>query len=259
MKTRTRKQNKTKQNKRSCYNCRKKGHITADCLEPEKGTSEYIAVGTEINLMAKTATTKASNNVWVADSDASCHMINNIKQLTNVKTKLTPMLVVVGNENEVVITKSGNWKGKITLQNGKMVTMQLNNVDYVLELIHNLFLLTMSMKKKWKLGNNGQFTTITKDTNTIQFDQLMHSPKGYVCGIKLYPSIKKETTKQKQELATIISSNENNYLKFHTMLGHPGKWQQQKHLESPSKLSTLYARTVKKAKCIRRTQRKRHW
>ena len=65
--------------------------------------------------MAKTATTKASNNVWVADSGASCHMINNIKQLTNVKTKPTPMSVVVGNENEVVITKSESWKGKITL------------------------------------------------------------------------------------------------------------------------------------------------
>ena len=101
-------------------------------------------------MLVATADKKFERNTWIADSGSSGHMVNHLEGFTEIKTK-SSLTVLTGRGKSMTIQKTGIWKGKIKTLEGKEMTVVLQDVDYVPELMCNLLSTLQMQKNGWKV------------------------------------------------------------------------------------------------------------
>ena len=131
----------------TCYKCGKKGHYASKCSTTRSTTpnetekeSEKALITQEVNkqfCIMTSSTDKFEENIWIADSGATAHMVNSIEGFQNFKE--TQGTITIGNGEGLQIKGTGTWKGVMKNQNGKETPITLKEVEYVPDLMCNLF------------------------------------------------------------------------------------------------------------------------
>ena len=97
----------------------------------------------EFVLMSFESKMETKQNHWILDSGASNHMTNSLdgfKEMQTVHQKVT-----VGNGKKIAVVQSGTWEGYVKNTNGKHQKVILEKVDYIPDLVCNLFSLTTAL------------------------------------------------------------------------------------------------------------------
>ena len=227
-----------------CFYCKKKGHRIANCfklkqkeqanfgMEGSKSEDKNsgraddeksdVGLGVLEGLTNDYALSKIDferDNIFIADSGASCHMTGNLKGLTDVVD--INETITVGNGEVIKATKMGTLNGFVKLPDGTMKKVKLYDCKYVPKLApFNLFSITHALSQGCDLGNDGEKIFIRKGNFKLVFDRRINTKSGYVVGAEIKPCEEEET-----ELANATITNEDpvDINKFHALLGHPSE------------------------------------
>ena len=146
-----------------------------------------IAVDNELVLMANVDTNHTlHDNIWIADTGASNHMTNSLKGMYDLKPNTK--YITVGNGSRMQVTKTEKWRGTAIDNQGNKTKLTLTNVDYVPELMVNLFSLTDAMNKDFELTGSKKELNISRGNFSIRFDQKIASPAGNIFGTTMLPN-----------------------------------------------------------------------
>ena len=86
----------------------------------------------------------------------------------------------------MVVVKSGTWRENVKTNQGlKQITLQ--DVDYVPELMCNLFSLTKAMDNGWEVHGADKKIVLKKDGVEIPFTNNVSTQSGYVCDVIIEP------------------------------------------------------------------------
>jgi len=219
-----------------CFYCKKKGHRIADCLKLKKKEQANAAVEARtasdddtsnvclgmLDIIteecALASVNSKFNNIFIADSGASCHMIGRLdgmSDLIDIDESIT-----VGNGQKIKATKMGTMSGMVKMPDGKIRKVSLRNCKYVPQLApFNLFSITHALSHGFNLGNDKENIFIQKGDFKLVFDQRIETKTGYVVGTKIIPN------NEHTELATptISDTNPVDVNEFHELLGHPSE------------------------------------
>ena len=97
-----------------------------------------------------TADKKFDRDTWIADSGLSGHMVNHLEGFIEMKTK-SSRTVLTGSGKSMTIQKTGIWKGTIKTSDGKEMTVVLQDVDYLPDLMCNLLSTSQMQRNGWKV------------------------------------------------------------------------------------------------------------
>ena len=86
---------------------------------------------------------KIDDNIWIADSGASCHMTNSLEGMTDLRDNYTK--IKIGSGKTMLATKKGTYEGMVVSKDNKQTTIQLKNMRYVPEMFCKLISLTQAM------------------------------------------------------------------------------------------------------------------
>ena len=78
---------------------------------------------------------------------------------------------MVGNGKKIAVVQSGTWEGYVKNANGKQEKVILEKVDYVPDLVCNLFSLTTALTNNWKTSGNKNRIHFTKGNQEIHFNK----------------------------------------------------------------------------------------
>ena len=153
--------------------------------------NEDIILGEQANSLMEVSSNatdqwKIGFNTYLADSGASSHMGPGDSGMFDLVQK-KPCSIKVGDGNILEITKVGKRKGVLVQADGTETEIVLDRYKCVKGLWVNLFSLTAALASGWSLGNKGKILTLTKGRVNIQFDHLIDSGEGYVCGLDIIP------------------------------------------------------------------------
>ena len=169
---------------------------------------------------------KVTINTWIADSGASCHMVNDDSDMFNCHS--TNENIMIGSGKKLKVTKIGSVRRVVRQKDGKELTIILE-VKHVPGLWINLFSLTKALKNGAQLGNQGMNIMIKKNNSKILFDKLFETKGGYVCGVEICPEQAPTTSdnnrnNQPNQMAHLILEKGQNVstTKLHSVLGHVG-------------------------------------
>jgi hypothetical protein len=106
-----------------------------------------------------------SENIYIGDSGASCHMVHSDEGMYDVKP--IKEKITIGNGQYIEALKSGKKRGMIKLDDGTILNVVLNNVKYVPKLSpYILFSITQAISSGWMLGNEGK-TILLKNGKSV--------------------------------------------------------------------------------------------
>ena len=72
---------------------------------------------------------KIDENIWIADSGASCHMTNSLEGMTDLRDYYAK--IKIGSEKTMLSTKKGTYEGMVVSKDNKKTMIQLKNVRFV--------------------------------------------------------------------------------------------------------------------------------
>jgi hypothetical protein len=75
----------------------------------------------------------------------------------------------------------------VTQVNGEKLKITLNDVKYVPSLCENLFSLNKSLKKGFKVSNDGVVISLNYKHVKLTFDRVIHDTDGCVTGVLMKP------------------------------------------------------------------------
>jgi len=179
--------------------------------ERENAMAAVTTLNEDMILMAKEDEKGFKNTTWIADTGSSSHMTHSLKGMYDLRDYSSK--ISVGNGKAIEATKIGNWKGVFIDANGKKKKIVLEGVQYVPELMVNLFSLTKVMKNGFEVNGKNNYLSIRKGNWEMTFNNKIQSPNGFICGIELYP-LNEAEAKSNEEIWS--------YEKAHERLGHPG-------------------------------------
>ena len=175
-----------------CFYCKKPGHRIEDCFKRKREEGEGTGNGNndvaEVVLMAKENKdigVELSDNTWLGDTGASCHMRFNedgMTEMEQIDEKIT-----IGNGKSMVATKVGKWKGSILQENGELVSVVLNKVKVVPELWTNLLSIGVCMKEGWNIGNKGEILHLRKGSFTLVFNKSFNINGSIIPAMEMIP------------------------------------------------------------------------
>ena len=229
--------------KGACNVCGKIGHKGTDCFSLDKNKSKkeewfknikdkkvkkgykkknnnknstehdtaLASTNAEMVLMTTGKTNRFPKNIWIADSGATAHMTNSMKGMFDMKD--TNKTITVGDGRQMVIQKTGKWRGTALDSEGQPIQILLTNVDYVEGLMVNLFSLTDAMEKGFQVLGSKTQISIEKGERKLSFATKIGSPTGYVYGAIINPTHAVGISAIAQKLE---------YKEAHDKLGHPG-------------------------------------
>ena len=58
---------------------------------------------------------------------------------------------------------------------------------YIPDICINLFSITKALSEGWKLSNHGLQIVLSRSNQNIEFDQILKTAHGYVCGVTMLP------------------------------------------------------------------------
>ena len=126
---------------------------------------------------------KFTNNVWVGDRGALCHMRSSLRGMCNLEPGSKG--IKMGSRKVLKIVKIGKFKGKIIQKDGSTKIVVLNKVYFVPDMYCNLFSIT-SMDNGFSLtGRKDSFLTLQKKDFVIKFDHVKKSGGGKLVGVKM--------------------------------------------------------------------------
>lgn len=214
-----------KKKKFKCYHCHQFGHLANKC--PKKNKSQSNEKETEV---AQAATTKeymlltyenkslqSDPHFWLADSGASCHMVNSTDGLFDIYKDVGTVHTADG---ELNFNFRGKFKGRYVDESGSEKVLILRDVAYVPGSRVNLFSLTraVNVEKCELIGKEGEFI-IKKPGFSLKFSNQVQTTHGGVMGITLIP-VKTET-----EIANLATLKEGKIvcIKYlHEVMNHAG-------------------------------------
>jgi len=183
--------------------------------ERDNAMAAVTSINEDMILMANEENKKFRETTWIADTGSSSHMTNSLKGMFELRDFSSR--ISVGDGKAIEATKIGKWKGVFIDPNGKKKKVILEGVQYVPELMVNLFSLTRVMKNGFDVAGRNNILSIRKGSWEMAFDQKIQSPNGFICGIDLYPIEEEHLIN-----ANTPSPIKLTYEKAHAMLGHPG-------------------------------------
>ena len=65
---------------------------------------------------------KINDNIWIADSGASCHMTNSLEGMTDLKTDYSK--IKIGSGKTVMGSKKGTYEGMVVSKDNKKTMIQ---------------------------------------------------------------------------------------------------------------------------------------
>ena len=153
------------------------------------------------------AEAKINDNLWIADSGASCHMTNSLDGMKDLKEDYAK--IKIGSGKTMLATKRGTYEGMVISKDNKKTMIQLRNVRYVPEMFCKLISLTKAMKNGYDVIGKNNIITLQSGKQKISFDRVIQSGKGILLGMMT------ETLKKNENQAKYTEKE------FHDMLGHP--------------------------------------
>ena len=125
-------------------------------------------------------------DTWICDTGASTHMCNSDEGMFDC-IKCTNQFIKVGSGQKLEINKKGKKRCVAIQKDGTKKKIILENVYHIPKLWYNLFSVLESLRKGWKITNDGLKIEIKKRRNIITFDRVIKCPTGHLTGVKLIP------------------------------------------------------------------------
>ena len=119
-----------------------------------------------------------SENTWIGDSGASCHMTNS--DIGMFDWKRIDEEITIGNGRPMKATKVGSIRLETIQKNGSMTSFMMTNVKYIPELYCKLFSLTTALDKGFHLGNRGRVIYLEKGDFRLEFGKFS-KPRQALC------------------------------------------------------------------------------
>jgi hypothetical protein len=122
---------------------------------------DVALIATDINIdVANIAKEEITENTWLGDSAASCHLYNDNEGMFDWKHINAP--IKIGNGKALIRTKIGKLRQMIVQKDGTTVDVILTEVQYVPKLWVNLFSIGKALKNGFNIGNKGIKIFLTK-------------------------------------------------------------------------------------------------
>jgi transposase InsO family protein len=216
-----------------CPYCKRGKHTEQECwkkqadeakvkAEPDKTRAAVMMIAVtrteyEMLLASSTGPNALTQNTFICDSGASCHMRNSTAGMYDLKDHV--QAITVGNSETIYSKLIGKFKGTIIQQDGRTIDVVLDEVLYIPDLWLNLISVTKALKQPHtKLDNKGElivFKFLEGDQikDHIVFDKIFTTGVGQLLGIEIQP---------KEEYANVTQTTIN-YEEMHGKLGHPNE------------------------------------
>jgi len=153
---------------------------------------------------------KLTDNTWIADSGATCHITNLLSGMFD--TKCIKESIKIGTGEETYATKCGKHCREIMTPEGKKEVI-LTSVCYVPGFYVKLFSLMAVMKNGAKLVSKGMNLTVENGPVKLEFTKCLETESSFVLGLKIKPKT--------YEFAGYTGKNRKiNAVEWHGQLGH---------------------------------------
>ena len=229
-----------------CSYCKRMGHSISECWkrqnaernaernsqkkpaqgtvkeEKEKDTSKphvsCIAVSREeIEMLMSTTvgSTRLTENTFIADSGASCHMRNSLAGMFDLEDHI--QMITVGNNEKMMSKYIGKFKGTIIQQDGTYRDIVLNEVLYIPDLWLNLLSITKAIKNdNVDLSSKGELMQLKfdKEDYHLTFDKIFATGSGQLLGVEIKPD-------EEHPTVSLLIGALKIYEDIHEKLGHP--------------------------------------
>ena len=157
----------------------------------------------------KNSTAKLTENTWIADSGATCHITNSLEGMFDLQE--VHECIKIGTGEETYATKCGKLKAEVMTQEGiQHITLQ--EVRYIPGFYVKLFSLTSALKNGAKITSEGLKMIVANGPIKLEFTKCMETKNSFVSGLELKPL-------PRSEMAA-YTSNEKNGKEWHQKLGH---------------------------------------
>ena len=154
---------------------------------------------------------KGSNQIWIGDTGATCHMTFSKEGLTNLKP--ISSCVIFGNGERLKATHIGDLKGTVIQKDGTETPIFMTKVKYVPQLTYNLFSITAALEHGCEMHGSNRQIKIKKGRSEYKFDHRIKNGKGNLYGIQI---VERNCDKTPSKETTLLSMND-----LHEKLGHP--------------------------------------
>lgn len=153
--------NKSADSKKTCYHCKKVGHIKKECRKLKREQEQGKIGPTGNNFPAKTTALMALTHgvdYWIADSGASCHMTSRQDWITDYESFGEPKNIFLADSDCIKAYGSG-----------KVITTvgTLHDVYFVPKLMANLFSIVASTNKGLKAKYDVNSFELIQEDRTI--------------------------------------------------------------------------------------------
>lgn len=152
------------------------------------------------------------NMDWIADSGASYHVTGNRNLVSNIKKLKEYELVMIGNWEKMKVEEVGDVVTTYLDNHNNIVDVTLQEVGIVPEFPVNLFSITKAIYNGMELGNEGRIITLTSNSLTLKFDQIMTTARGFLSTIRLIPKNEKLFVCEEEKVMEVND--------LHVNLGH---------------------------------------
>jgi len=170
-----------------------------------------------------------TDDTWVTDSGATCHITNSLEGLYD--TKSIRESVKIGTGEETYATKCGTFSGEIITPEGKKEIV-ISGVRYIPGFYMKLFSITSAMKNGAKIISEGMKLTVKNGPVKVEFDKCLETKSSFVLGLKIKPKTSKFAgfTGKSQKMDA---------KEWHRMLGHVSD-------DTMRRMGNYYGKTVEK-------------
>ena len=131
--------------------------------------------------MNRTKMKEINDNIWIADSGASCHMTNSLEGMKDIKTDYSK--IKIENRKTVMSIKKGTFEGMAVSKDSKKTMIQLKNVRYVPDMFCKLISLTQAMRSGYNVLGKKDKITLSQGNFQVSFNRVIRSRKGIILGM----------------------------------------------------------------------------
>jgi len=127
---------------------------------------------------------KMTNDTWVTDSGATCHITNSLEGMFDTESIWES--IKIGTGKETYATKCGKYCGEIMTPEGKKEIV-LSGVCYIPGFYVKLFSLMSAMKNGAKLISKGMKLTVENGPVMLKFKKCLETKSSFVLGLEIKP------------------------------------------------------------------------
>jgi hypothetical protein len=128
----------------------------------------------------------SNKDLWIGDTRASCHMTCNPAGMFDCVDINEDIKV---GDGYIKATKMGCKPVLVSQPGGVIKSYVINDCKYVPKLWINLFSDTSALWRGWNLSNNGIIMSITKNGDSLVFDQVLPTSSGAITGVLMQPHV----------------------------------------------------------------------